>query len=634
MDYWEAGELFSFLVNGRWGPVRLPNAPAWQVLPSARLSFGGAQLELRCLAGRRYATLLDVKEFAAEVQPGTLSPLLYVDSEYVETQCLALLSRRRSMAALELQEAQLQASDDAVLGQVEAIGQALHDVGDGRFAMGEYSYSLAVFGDTPQQANENARAASAAVARLSAMQLVPVDLLADAAWFSQLPGNLRWRTRKATISTRAFAALTCCHSFALGKRDRNPWGEALAVMRTPAGHPFYLNLHASQPRDDATGKKLPGNTILVGQTGSGKTTLLTALLALTPKWPEAPRIVSFSLDRDTEIVIRALGGSFFRFEHGMATGVNPFQREPTPSRLAHWSNLVQQCLRTPELPLLPSDLEAIDRAVRGMAALPAADRWMSTVRQQLPRNGENSLYNRLGRWCRSGELGWVFDQRGDTLLNVKQHRALGFDYTSLLDSPEVRVPLMMELLELMQELIDGTPLIYHVAEAWKALGDPVFAEFVKYRQKTIRKMNGLGIFDTQQVEDLLGSANGRTMIEQSVTKIILPNQDAVRDEYVAGLGLTDAEFELVRELGRAGARRFLVKQNGASSQCLFDLSGMDDMLAVLSTTLENVELLDELRAQVVGAGVDPPLFAGEVAVLRLAGDTTKRRWPREGPSAC
>ena len=99
----------------------------------------------------------------------------------------------------------------------------------------------------------------------------------------QQPGNFQWRPRKATISSRAFAALTCGHNFLRGKRDGNPWGEALALMRTPAGNPFYLNLHASPEGEDSEGKKLPGNTIVIGSTGSGKTTLLTGLLALTPK---------------------------------------------------------------------------------------------------------------------------------------------------------------------------------------------------------------------------------------------------------------------------------------------------------------------------------------------------------------
>lgn len=598
MQVWESGELFSFLINGRWSRVPVPTAPAWQTLPSVRLSFSGSQIEFKGLEGSRFGVVLDLKEFASEVEPGTLSPLLYVDSEFVETQILSLMSRKRAMAQLKLQRDQLIATEDAVASQVEAMDRAMNDLGDGQFSMGEYSYTLTVFGDTAARAGEAAKTAAAAVGRMSATQLVPVELIADAGWYSQLPGNFGWRTRKASISTRAFAALGCCHTFLLGKRDHNPWGQALAIMRTPAGYPFYFSFHVSSRTEDATDKKYPGNTIVVGQTGSGKTTLLCALLALTPKWPRRPRVVSFALDRDTEITIRALGGVFTRFEYGTPTGLNPFQRDPTEARIGHWTALVRRCIETPELPLLPSQLEAIDRAVRGMASMEGGLRWMSTIRQQLPRDGENSLFNRLARWCRGGELGWVFDSAEDRLGSVLSQPAIGFDYTGIVGSDDVRVPVMMELLHVMGELINGDPMIYHVAECWRALGDPIFADFVKHRQKTIRKMNGVGVFDTQQVEDLLANANGRVMVEQSVTKILLPNPDATAGEYIDGLGLTPEEFEIVKGLGRDGAKRFMVKQAGSSNVCDFSLRGMDDALAVLSTTNDNLALMDEAIAQV------------------------------------
>lgn len=602
---WEAGELFGFLVNGVWQRVRFPQGPAWATLPSARLSFGGNKLEIRNPQGRRFVAMLDIKEYASEVEPGTLGTLLYENFEYLETQSFSLLPRRQAMAALQLQRDQLIASDDAVVTQIEAMDGALNDLGDGRFQMGEYHYTLAVFGDSVDEAALHAANAIGAIAETSAMEFVPIDLVADAAWFAQQPGNFRWRPRKASISSRAFAALACNHNFLRGKRDGNPWGEALAIMRTPSGQPFYLNLHASPADQDSEGKKLPGNTIVVGSTGSGKTTLLTGLLALTPKWPTRPRVVSFSLDRDTEIVIRALGGTFYSFERNVPTGINPLQREVTPDRLGHWTALVGHCLESDGLPLLPADREAVSRAVATVAAMRPELRWFSTIRQSLPRTGANSLYDRFGRWCRGGENGWVFDMAADRLLDIHSHRAIGFDYTGVMASAEVKTPIMMELLDIMDGLVNGEPLIYHVAECWKALGDPVFAPFVKHKQKTIRKQNGLGIFDTQEVADLLSNENGRTMIEQSVTKLILPNSDADPKDYIEGLGLTKAEFELVRSLGAAGSRRFLCKQGTDSAQCEFDLTGADDMLVVLSSTTDNVELLDKVRAEL---GDDPDVW--------------------------
>ena len=104
----------------------------------------------------------------------------------------------------------------------------------------------------------------------------------------------------------------------------------------------------------------------------------------------------------------------------------------------------------------------------------------------------------------------------------------------------------------MDELVNGERLIYVISEFWKALDHEIFSDFAKQKQKTIRKQNGLGIFDTQSPSDVLRHPIGRTMVEQSVTKIFLANPEALREEYVEGFGLSDAEFDIVSEPGRAG----------------------------------------------------------------------------------
>jgi hypothetical protein len=150
---------------------------------------------------------------------------------------------------------------------------------------------------------------------------------------------------------------------------------------------------------------------------------------------------------------------------------------------------------------------------------------------------------------------------------------IGFDTTEFLDLPEVRTPVMMYLLQVMEELVNGERLIYVISEFWKALDHEIFSDFAKQKQKTIRKQNGLGIFDTQSPSDVLRHPIGRTMVEQSVTKIFLANPEAVREEYVDGFGLSEAEFDIVRSLGAQGGRRFLVKQGHASAICELDLAG-------------------------------------------------------------
>lgn len=596
--YSELAEFLGLLVNGHWRPLPKAAGPLYRTLPVTRLTFGGDKLELRHGDDVRYAALVDIKEYADAVQPGILDALLYEDSEFVETQSFSILPRRDALRALDLQRGQLIAGEDVVESQIADMDVAIDQLGDGQFCMGEYHYSLVVFGSDVADAGRRAARAIGAVGETSSLQMAPVDLVADAAWYAQLPGNWQWRPREAKLSSRAFAALAAAHNFPRGKRDGNPWGEALALMRTPSGQPFYLNLHASPEGADAFGRKLPGNTLLIGSTGVGKTTLEMFLLALTRKWDPAPRLVLFDLDRGCEIAMRALGGRYFTLEAGRPTGCNPLQHDPTPARVQFWQQLVRTCLESPALPLLPADERAIADAVQAVALMPRPLRRFSTLRQNLPKAGANSLHDRLARWCQGGALGWVFDEADDRLGDLHDASIVAFDTTEFLDLPEVRTPVMAYLLNVMEELVDGRRLVYAISEFWKALDHPIFSDFAKKKQKTIRKQNGLGIFDTQSPSDVLRHPIGRTMVEQSVTKIFLANPDAVREEYVEGFGLNDEEFETVRTLGARGGRLFLVKQGHASVVCELDLTGLEDFVDVLSATTDNVALLDELRSQV------------------------------------
>jgi type IV secretion system protein VirB4 len=134
-------------------------------------------------------------------------------------------------------------------------------------------------------------------------------------------------------------------------------------------------------------------------------------------------------------------------------------------------------------------------------------------------------------------------------------------------------------------------------EFWKPLQDPLFADFAFNKQKTIRKQSGLGVFVTQSPSDVLGHPIGRTMVEQSVTQIFLPNPRADHEDYVQGFKVTEAEFHIIKNLGEA-SRLFLVKQGHSSAIVQFDLGRMPDLLHILSGSTDNIALLDAIREEV------------------------------------
>ena len=251
--------------------------------------------------------------------------------------------------------------------------------------------------------------------------------------------------------------------------------------------------------------------------------------------------------------------------------------------------------------------------------MPLELRRLSALYMNLKVNGGgDSLQDRLAKWCNTadhdGNLSWVFDNPYDTQDFSKAKMPIfGYDYTEFLDDPEVRTPIMAYLLHITDSLIDGSPFIYWMDEFWKPLTDEYFKDFAKDKQKTIRKLNGLGVFMTQSPSDVLDSDIGKTMVEQSVTQIFLPNPRADYDDYVNGFKVTPQEFEIIKEL-EENSRMFLVKQGSRSALCKMDLGEMRDVLQIISGSKDNVELLENLMNEV---GEDPNDW-GELFLQRIA----------------
>jgi type IV secretion system protein VirB4 len=588
-------EFLGYLINGVWESVPVPSGALHEALPTSRLFFHTEKVEIRAPGRTRYAALLDLKDYPQESEPGMLNGLLYGDFEYIETQSFTILDKPSAKEALERQRNQLIAGEDVAISQIEAMDRALNDLIDGQFVLGEYHYSLAILANSAREIPKYIAESRTQLAD-AGFQTALIDLVSDAAWFAQLPGNWRFRPRAAKLSSRNFCGLSSLHNFATGKRDGNPWGEAITLVKTPSGQPLYLNFHASPQKQDSSDEKVLANTQIIGQAGAGKTVLELFLLAMSTKYGHTA--VLFDKDRGSEIAIRAMGGIYTVFHRGEPTGLNPFQMVPDAFVLDFWEQLVRKLVDT-GMPLSAREEMDISRAVSEVSRMDKSLRRMSMVRQLLPNAGENSLHARLAKWCMGGRLGWALDNPSD---NVDFARAslFGFDDTELLDDIEVSTPVTMYLLHLTESLIDGRRFIYIMTEFWKRLDDPVFSDFAKNKQKTIRKQNGLGIFDTQSPADVLRSDVARTIVEQSATFFFLPNPRADYDDYVRGFKLTEAEFNVIRTLGES-SHMFLFKQGHRSAIGQLDLAGLGDLLDVLSSTTDNVALLDAIRMEVGNA---------------------------------
>jgi type IV secretion system protein VirB4 len=601
--YSELCELLSFLVNGVWEPVPLRRASLDEYLPSSRLHFGDKNgvVEIWHPTGHKFAGMLDVQEYPAGSEPGMTNILMYEPYEFIETQSLSILNRRDGIRALQDQRGHLLATEDVSQSQIDEMDVAMDQLQAGALELGEYHYTLAVFGETLPDVARNVADARARLVDVAGLKTAPIDAIPECGWFAQLPGNWRMRPREAKLTTRNFAGLAPMHNFARGKREGNPWGEALALMRTPSGQPFYLNFHVSPLGADSSDDKAPGNTFICGSSGVGKTTLQMMMLASATKYPGF-RALFLDLDRGAEIGIRAMGGRYVAITPGVPTGFNPFQHEATPANERFAADLVKKLVAPAGAqPLSAREEDAIHEAVKAVFhELPFELRRLAAVDQLLPNTGSNSLRLRLKKWVGAGPQAWAFDNPTDTQ-RFDAHRIFGYDYTEFLDDAEVRTPILMYLMHVADSLKTGAPFVRVMEEFWKALLDETLTEDARRNLKTDRKLSALGVYVTQSPSDVLGSPIGRTIVEQCVTQIYLPNPRADEADYVEGFKLTRAEFDIVKGLGEQ-SRMFLVKQGHQSSIVTFDLTGMPEVLDVLSGSLAGVRLLDEIRSEL---GDDP-----------------------------
>ena len=617
--YSEALEFYSFLINGERHPVPLPRGPLNDSLGTSRLLFGRELIEYRAASRTRFGAVLGIKEYPAHTAPGILNALLATPFPLILTQSFAFLSKPAAQALLQHQHARLVNAGDFAHSQSAALHDALDALTSNHFAMGEHHLSLQVLSDPVPATNDAGLSAvldalgdrlSVARALLAetGMTVAREDLALEAAFWAQLPGHFAMRPRRAPITSRNFAALSPWHNYPKGRPSGNHWGEALTLLKTSAGSPFYFSLHASDPSNAEAPRDI-GHTFLCGPTGSGKTVLIGFLIAMLTK-QRATQVV-FDKDRGLELLVRALGGTYLSLRNGRATGFNPLQLEPTPANTEFLKGWIRAlCSRTK--PITAREGADLDHALMGTLALERGARRLSRLIEFLDPTDPEGVYAGLAPWCASaqGAYAWAFDNAKDAVTPLLSSTSiLGFDVTDFLDHSQLRTPITLYLFHLVRQLVDGRRLVCWMDEFWRMLDDPAFEQFAKDGPKTWRKLNAVMCLSTQSASDVLASPLSRTIIEQTPTKIFFPNPAGSATEFAEGFGLSAREVRLICEQLEPGSRRFLVRQSHHSVVCELDLKGFEAELAVISaraTTLAEVGTL--IRA----TGPDPqhwlPIF--------------------------
>jgi type IV secretion system protein VirB4 len=582
-------EFLGTLVNGGASqPILVPTMDISHLLPTRRLYFGKRAIEMRGPTGRKYAGIVSVKEYSAATAAGILDSFLQLPFEFIISQSFLFENRQTNIESMQRQQRKMIQSEDVAVSQVAEISEALDMTMSGHVSFGQHHLTVLCIEESLPALEDTL---SLAISELVNVGINPVREKAfmEAAYWAQLPANMEYIGRKAMINSMNLAGFASLHNYPTGRIRNNHWGDAITVLDTSSGTPYFFNFHL---RD-------VGHTTIIGPTGAGKTVLMNFLCAQAQK--VNCRMFYFDKDRGADIFVRAIGGNYHIIKPGEECHFNPLQLHDTMENRTFIAEWLKSLVTINGEPFTADDQETINEAVIGNYKLAKSDRMLRNIAPFLGLEGPGTLAGRLRMWHSDGRYAGLFDNPVDGV-DFTTSNVFGFEMGKVLSDKNSLVPVLLYLFHQIQMSLDGTPTIIVLDEAWALIDNPFFAVRIKDWLKTLRKLNAMVVFATQSVEDATSSDISDTLIQQTATQIFLPNPKAT-ETYKKAFMISDREFNLLKTTD-PGSRFFLVKQGKDVVVARLDLSGMEDVVRVLSGTARTVRLLDKILAELGNTNPD------------------------------
>jgi type IV secretion system protein VirB4 len=512
-----------------------------------------------------YVKVLTLKEPSAQSFPLIFKRLLEVEANYyvvtewkkedsgrmrrvIQAKRRHFHNTKRSFASqVSLNDAPTQdvLLDDSKESQVRELGEGIKEIELHGNYFGQFSLTVVIY-DLDMARVDRACADFYKVFSVHDAQLYEEKYNLLNAFLAAVPGNHVFNLRFLYLLNTNYADFSFLFTLHGGEpRNNHLRQEYLAVLETNHHTPYFLNLHY---RDVA-------HTMILGRTGAGKSFLLNFLITNLQKYD--PHTFIFDLGGSFESLTQLFGGSYVRV--GLESGdfkINPFSLPPTKENLdflALFLKVLIQGQRAGELD--PATERDLFHQIENLYAVDPALRTLDVLANTLGHD----IANRLSKWTRGGQFGFLFDNAED---NISFARFQCFDFQRMSQYPELLEPLLFYILHRANAVIADRQMTsvfkaFFIDEAWVFLKNPAIQRYVVEALKTWRKHNAAMVLSTQSLDELKRSDILDVIIESCATKIFLANPDMDRDLYRRQFHLNDNEVELIS--GLIPKQQFLIK---------------------------------------------------------------------------
>ncbi|MBV9575247.1 MAG: hypothetical protein JO149_01345, partial [Gammaproteobacteria bacterium] len=237
--------FLSYLINLADREIVPPNSDLAAYLPYKRSFFDltTGTMAFRDIQNQsQYAAILSIKNYCGKTSAGLLDVLLDVPAEMIIAQSFSFLDKRYAREKIKEHERNIKQSDDGETRANDAIYSVLDDIGSGGSVTGEHQLSILCHETNTSALEKNIGLVDAALSQIG-MIAIREDKGIKPAYYSLLPANHAYIIRRAPISSRNMAAFASLHNYSIGKKSGNHWGDAITILETISGTPYYFNFH-------------------------------------------------------------------------------------------------------------------------------------------------------------------------------------------------------------------------------------------------------------------------------------------------------------------------------------------------------------------------------------------------------
>jgi type IV secretion system protein VirB4 len=555
------------LVHLHEEPMPVPIVDLSSYLATNYIAFGNESLEIIGKNGKHFAAILSIKEYK-EMPPQSLDDFIQLPLEFIITQSIVFNEDRKFLTHIKLQDYYFEISNEKDLSKVAGIDVLLEE-DDSPTAYANNQMTVMFFSDTVAKLEFDLKRGTKALNKLGAI-VIREDLNLEALFWAQLPGNFTFICRnQEIIKITQAAGFASLHNFPAGA-FHNPWGDAVTIIRTSRGTPYFFNFHIGDN----------GHTAIIGPDGTGKTTLLNFLLSESQKY--SPRLLHLDFKGHSTKFIQTINGKTYKalLMQGNECRFNPFILPESPEN----KQLVDKWI---EFTLLNKDSTDEEKALTKelivkFPHLPADKRNYHGLRDILisypSSNLVETVKQRLELWLQADKYGSLIDSGNDAFASFE--KILSFDLSNLKNEALVVIqPVLSYIFHRFYQTLDGTPTILAIDDSFSLFKNEHFIQ---------EYLNWLDLCKTKNCIIVTASnfeTNENTKIDsffdKMATRVFVTNP-LIDERFQERFHLSRKEYNHLKSFKLIN-RNILLKHGEDSIIAELNLAGLEEIIEVLSS---------------------------------------------------